>query len=269
MTATYAVTGVASGIGAELARLLKEAGQRVIGFDVHATSVNVDHFIPLDLSDPASIEAAAAQIDIPLHGLCNNAGIPPRIGTEAKILQVNFLGQRQFTQAILPRLQPNASIVIMASRAGHGWRESLAQVKRLAALKGPDQLERFVAEERLDAARCYNLTKEAMIVWTMAVAEEMVQRDLRINSISPGGISTGILDDFKRVFGAQMARNIERARRPGRPDEVARLAAFMLSPDSNWLKGTDVPIDGGMGAFGMADMLDLGTMTFRALEAAR
>ena len=88
----------------------------------------------------------------------------------------------------------------------------------------------------------------------------MVQAGLRINSLSPGGVATDILDDFKRAFGAQMAKNVERAGRPGNPEEIAKIAAFVLSPESNWLKGTDIAIDGGMGAFNQSDMLGLGSL---------
>ncbi len=264
---TYAITGVASGIGAELAEALHEQGHRVIGFDIRETTKNIDQFIALDLNDPTSILTAAAAIDEPLDGLCNNAGLPPREGLEEAILQVNFLGTRAFTNAMLPHLRKGGSIVNMASRAGHGWRDGLEQVKRLAALSRPDQLASFVAQEQIDATRCYNLTKEAVILWTVAEAEAMVQRGLRINSLSPGGIATAILEDFQRVFGAAMARNVERAGRPGNPREVAEVAAFLLSPASHWIKGTDIAIDGGMGAFNMADALGLDAICLPASQA--
>lgn len=260
MASTFAVTGVASGIGAELARILKERGHFVIGLDKRETDRHVDRFIALDLADPGSIDAAAGQIPQGLNGLCNNAGLPPRAGLEATILQVNFLGQRRFTDAVLPALAPGASIVNMASRAGYGWREGMEQVKRLARITGPEVLGRFVAAEGIDATRAYNLSKEAMILWTMAEAEPMIARNLRINSVSPGGVATGILDDFRRAFGPQMARNVERAGRPGKPEEIAQVAAFVLSPDSAWLKGTDIAIDGGMGAFNMSDQMGLGDL---------
>lgn len=254
---TYAVTGVASGIGADLARLLTARGHRVIGLDIRETAENIDRFIALDLNDPESITQAARAIDVPLDGLCNNAGLPPRDGLEETILQVNFLGTRALTQALLPKFRANASIVNMASRAGHGWRDGVEQVKRLGQLRRRDQLPQFVADERLDATRCYNLTKEAVILWTVAETEAMVQRGLRINSLSPGGIATGILGDFKKAFGAKMARNVERAGRPGQPAEIAEIAAFLLDPASNWIKGADIAIDGGMGAFNQADVMDL------------
>lgn len=268
MLRTYAVTGVASGIGAHLAKTLKSQGHKVIGFDIHETSQNVDHFVPLDLNDDVSIRAAAQATPCKLDGLCNNAGLPPRAGMEAAILQVNFLGTRAFTQAMLPHMNTEASIVNMASRAGHGWRDSLDQNKRLAALQHADQVAHFLSVEGIDATRCYNLTKEAIILWTVAIAEQMVARGIRVNSLSPGGISTGILDDFKRAFGEKMARNVARAGRPGTPQEIADIAAFVLSPASNWLKGADIAIDGGMGAFNMADMLGLDAMCLDHQEAA-
>ncbi|MGB7318078.1 MAG: SDR family oxidoreductase, partial [Planktotalea sp.] len=185
------------------------------------------------------------------------AGLPPRDGLEAAILQVNFLGTRAFSNAMLPDLRKGASIVNMASRAGHGWREGFEQVKRLAALTRPEQIASFIATEKIDATRSYNLSKEAVILWTLAESEAMLARGLRINSLSPGGISTGILGDFQRAFGAQMAKNVARAGRPGTPEEIAQIAAFVLSPASGWLKGSDIAIDGGMGAFNLSDAMGL------------
>lgn len=254
---TYAVTGVATGIGADLARVLGRQGHRVIGFDIKDASTSVDCFIPLDLNDPASIAKATAALDEPIDGLCNNAGVAPLPGAQTLILQVNFLGQRDFTNRMLPQIKPGGAIMNMASRAGHAWMENVDQVKRLAALSGPKDLPEFVAREGLDATRCYNLSKEAMILWTQAITEPLFDNDIRAVSLSPGGISTGLLDDFRRAFGDAMARNVERAGRPGRPDEVAEIAAFALSRAAYWMKGIDIPIDGGMGAFNLSDRLEL------------
>lgn len=260
MGRAYAITGVASGIGAELVSILKDAGHTVVGFDRIAPTAPVDHFIEVDLAHHAALRKAAAETPIKLDGLCNNAGVPPRAGQEALILQVNFTGTRAFTQAMLPHLKPGACIVNMASRAGHGWRDHLDQIKALAAIHDMTDISTFVATQNLDATRCYNLSKEAVILWTQAMTEPMIARNLRINSLSPGGVSTGILSDFKRAFGDQMVRNVARAGRPGEAVEIARIAAFMLSPDSHWIKGADIPIDGGMGAFNLSDALGLDTL---------
>lgn len=257
MVATYAVTGCASGIGSELVRILKARGNEVIGFDRRDPGENVDEFIFLDLNDEAAIRNAARSLDFRLDGLCNNAGIPPRPGLESMILQVNFFGTRMFTEEILPCLKPGASIVNVASRAGHGWKDNLEQIRRFMAVKSRDHLERFALDEGLNPARAYNLSKEAMILWSAASTEFLIGRGLRANTLSPGAVATGILDDFRRAFGDGMARNVRRAGRTGTPEEIAQVAAFVLSPESSWLKGTDVAIDGGMGAFALVDNLSL------------
>lgn len=254
-----AVTGVASGIGAELAGLLGAEGHEVIGFDIREASGNVAQFVPLDLNDPASITAAAEAVQGPLDGLCNNAGLPPRDGLEAALLQVNFLGTRQFTQALVPKLAPGGSVVNVASRAGAQWQQNLAQVLRLGAVP-PGGAGAFVAEEGLNATRAYNLSKEAVIAWTLALTEEMIGAGVRVNSISPGAVATGILDDFARAFGDQMARNVARAGRAGTPREIAQVAAFLLSPKAAWIKGVDISIDGGMGGFNRTDAMGLAAM---------
>ncbi len=261
---TYAVTGVVSGIGAELARILKTQGHRVIGFDIQKTDKNVDHFIHLDLNDATSIANAATVIGEPLDGLCNNAGLPPRDGLEEAILQVNFLGTRTFTNAMMPHMRKDASIVNMASRAGQNWREGLEQVKRLALLSDPSQLAAFIALEGIDATRCYNLTKEAVILWTVAESEAMTTRGLRINSLSPAAVATGILVDFQKAFGEKVAINVARAGRAGAPEEIAEIAAFLLSPASNWIKGADIAIDGGIASFVQSDVMGLAALRLKS-----
>ena len=252
----YAVTGVASGIGAELVKILKARGHTVIGFD-KVKAADVDRFIEMDLDDPASIATAAAKVDTPLDGMCNNAGIPPRDGWRALILSVNFLGQRQFLGAMTPHLKPGASVVNMASRAGRDWMANAEQNKRLAALRTKDQLAAFVRAEGLDPTACYNLSKQAMILWTFAMIEPLLAKGVRINALSPAAVETAILDDFKRAFGDKVTANINRAGRAGKPKEIAEIAAFLLSPASHWIKGADIHADGGMGGFNMTDALGL------------
>lgn len=256
MGRTYAVTGVASGIGAELVKILKARGDTVIGFD-KAEATGVDRLIEMNLDDPVSIAAAVAEVDAPLDGVCNNAGIPPRDGWEDLILSVNFLGQRTFLQGMIPHLKSGASVVNMASRAGRDWMANAEQNKRLAALRQKDQLAAFVADEGLNPTTCYNLTKQAMILWTFAMTEPLLAKGIRVNALSPAAVETGILDDFKRAFGDKVADNINRAGRAGEPKEIAEIAAFLLSPESHWIKGADIHADGGMGGFNMTDALGL------------
>ena len=158
---------------------------------------------------------------------------------------------------MLEKLAQGAAIVNTASRAGAMWRDNLEEVKALMALDTPDALPDFVAQRNMDHVRAYNLSKEAVIVLTMAETEALIARGLRMNSVSPAAVSTGILDDFVSAFGERVARNIARAGRAGTPGEVADVIAFLAGPDSRWLKGVDIAIDGGMGAMTQSDQLGL------------
>lgn len=253
----FAVTGVATGIGAELARQLLAAGARVTGFDVTPLEGAAFPCHRIDLADLPAIKPVVEQAQGPFTGLCNNAGLSPRLGRESLILTVNFFAQRAFTQAILPKLTAGASIVNMASRAGARWRDNIEQIKRLFAIDPAKDLDAFIRDEKIDHVRAYNLSKEAMIVWSIAETEAMTARDMRINALCPAAVATGLLDDFAKAFGEQMAKNVVRAGRPGQPEEIAAIAAFLLSPASNWLRGAEISPDGGMGAFAISDALNL------------
>ncbi len=255
----YVVTGVASGIGAALAAQLVARGCRVTGFDVLPLPGAAFPCHVLDLADLASIEPAIAQAAGSFDGLCNNAGVSPRPGQEAAILTINYFAQRAVTRAMLPRLASGASIVNMASRAGARWRENVEQIKRLAALD-PRDVALFAREERIDAVGAYNLSKEALIAWTLAESERMTARGLRINAVCPGAVATGLLSDFAAAFGEAMARNVARAGRPGQPAEIAAVVAFLLDPQSSWLRGAEISPDGGMGAFAASDALGLAAL---------
>ena len=255
----YVVTGVASGIGAALAAQLLARGCRVTGFDVRPPEDAAFPCHAVDLADLGSIEAVVAAAVGSFDGLCNNAGVSPRPGQEAAILTINFFAQRAVTRAMLPKLAPGASIINMASRAGARWRENVEQVKRLAAMD-PRDVAAFVRDERIDAVRAYNLSKEALIAWTLAESEPMTARGLRVNALCPGAVATALLPDFAAAFGDSMARNVARAGRPGQPAEIAAVAAFLLGPDSSWLRGAEISLDGGMGAFATSDALGLAAL---------
>ncbi|CTQ60297.1 SDR family oxidoreductase [Roseibium album] len=251
-----ALTGGSSGIGAEVARKLAELGHEVTAFDISEPQVQVSRWIKADLSDPGSIQAATDAVSGKYDAIINNAGLPPRDGLEEVILKVNWFGLRRFMDGMLDKLEPGAAIVNTASRAGAMWRDNLEEVKALMSLQ-PDELPAFISERGIDATRAYNLSKEAVIVMTMAETENLIARNLRMNSVSPAAVSTGILKDFAAAFGDRMVKNVARAGRPGLPEEVAEVIVFLASPESGWIKGQDVTIDGGMSAMAMSEALEI------------
>ena len=251
-----ALTGGATGIGAAVAARFKQDGHEVTAFDITKPEANVDYWIPTDLSRPESIRDALKQTGGRFDALINNAGLPPRDGLEETILRVNFFGLKHFLDEMLDKLQPGASIVSTASRAGAMWKENLDEVKALIALD-PKDLPTFIANRKIDPVRAYNLSKEAVIVMSMSLTESMLARNFRINSVSPAAVSTGILQDFAAAFGDKVSKNIARVGRAGDPAEIAEVIAFLASNDSRWINGQDIVIDGGMSAIIGSDMMGL------------
>lgn len=251
-----ALTGGAAGIGAALVQKLYDAGHELVVFDVNKPSGPVGQWIEIDLNDPVSITNALAQADGEFDALINNAGLPPRAGLAEKVLRVNFCGFRYFLEGMEDKLSANASIVNTASRAGAMWQQNIEQVKALIACDF-DDIPGLIARFEIDDTRAYNLSKEAVIVYGIAQTERLINKGLRMNSVSPAAISTGILDDFTKAFGAKVQKNIARVGRPGEPEEVADLIHFLISPQSNWIKGQDINIDGGMAACAITDMMEL------------
>ena len=249
-----ALTGGATGIGAETAALLRSAGHHVTSFDIVKPAKNVDHWIKTDLGNAASIKAAVDATTGPFDALINNAGLPPRPGLAEQVLRVNYVGLKMFLDAMLPKMAKGASIVNTASRAGAMWRDNLEQVKALLALN-PADLGAFIRDQNIHATRAYHLSKEAVIVMTMAQTQDMIARGMRMNSVSPAAVSTAIFDDFVTAFGEKVAANIKRAGRAGLPQEVAEVIVFLTSPASHWIKGQDIVVDGGMTSMTTSDAL--------------
>ena len=144
----------------------------------------------------------------------------------------------------------------MASKAGAKWRENAEQVKRLLAL-GPQMVDRFVTEESIDPVRAYDLSKEAVVVWTKAMVDELRPRSIRMNAVSPAAVDTPILGDFMEAFGERASRGVAIAGRAGRPEEIAEVILFLASDEASWVSGCNIECDGGLTA----------TLDARALSA--
>lgn len=241
------VTGAASGIGAETAKTLKARGATVIAVDINEPEGNADQYVRADLSDPASIEAAVKMIPEGIDALCNIAGLPPT-RDRVLVLKVNFLGLRHFTELMIDKLNNPASIVNVASLAGVGWPEAGPQIKNLIALRDFNAVEKICDENGVtqEGGRSYFFTKETLIVWTMMNRWTWRDRGIRMNCVSPGPVETPILPDFLETLGERAEEDMKVMDRPGRPEDIAPVIAFMCSDGSGWIRGANIPCDGGM-----------------------
>uniref|UniRef100_A6VSL1 Short-chain dehydrogenase/reductase SDR n=1 Tax=Marinomonas sp. (strain MWYL1) TaxID=400668 RepID=A6VSL1_MARMS len=244
---TIVVTGVSSGIGADVARLARFHGARVIGVDRNEPSMTLDGFVQIDLGNPTAIDAALAALPEKIDALCNIAGVPGTADAEL-VGRVNYLGLRHLSEALIPRFNQGASIVNVASVLGIEWPDRLEKHKALAGTSYFEEGVTWLKKNPVPQETCYQYFKEALIVWSTQQAFTWFRdHGVRMNCVAPGPVFTPILGDFVSMLGEErVQKDAERMLRPAYSDEVAEVIAFLCSDASCWVCGVNIPVDGGL-----------------------
>lgn len=238
------VTGAASGLGAATATTLAAAGARVFGLDLEsaierAASVDGITYVPTDVTDPTSVEAAvavAAGAGVPLRTVVNCAGIGPSsrilgrqgrhdLGLFATVVQVNLVGTFNV-------LAVAAEQIAATEPDDDGQRGVIVNTASIAAYDGQV------------GQAAYAASKGGVVSLTLAAARDLAQYGIRVCTIAPGIIDTPMLATVSDEFRAGLAAGVPFPQRLGRPDEYARLAMSIIEQD--YLNGEVVRMDGAL-----------------------
>lgn len=243
---TAVIVGGASGIGDKTVERFLADGYRVVVADRNPSPRDVET-IAVDLMDPQSITAAAAQLPERIDVLVNAAGVSGKSGVEAA-LGVNFIGMREFTERAAARMDARSNVVSIASTTGFEWRQRLegaiALIRARNVAEAVAAVKPFLPEGK-ESFEAYNLAKATVIVWTMISSRQLVP-GMRMNSVSPGPTETPLLKDFYDSIGEDQLDPLkEFAGRHGTPEELAAAIAFMASDEASWISGEDLVVDGG------------------------
>lgn len=230
------ITGAGSGIGRATAHAARRAGAHVVGADIGCTDAmsDLDLALALDVSDPDAMAAAVAQI---LKGFGRVDGLVTCAGlsltgsaTEMSLadwdtaLAVNLTGTMLAARAVLPSMVD----------AGRGAIVTLASIYGMTG--GPGNLP-------------YNVTKGGVLQLTRSLAADYGGAGIRANAISPGFIETPMTTMLQGESPVRSAFiNMHLLKRPGRAEEVAKAAIFLLSDDASFITGANIPVDGGFSA---------------------
>jgi 3-oxoacyl-[acyl-carrier protein] reductase len=238
------VTGVASGIGHQLAIQLLAQGVTVVGLDINEAGLNkLDlgagfHPRLLNTADRDAVDALFPKLREafgPIAYLANNAGPPSSAPLSIEEGLAQTAGSVQIMTAAWSKTAPptGAAVVNVASVAG-------------AFSGGPPPA---VVADRIAAAGgigngWYGAGKAAIAGLTRYQAV-MSAGAYRANAVAPGVIETPRIGDL--TSGAYGKLMIERSPlgRLGQPDEVARVITFLLSPAASFVNGITLVIDGG------------------------
>jgi NAD(P)-dependent dehydrogenase (short-subunit alcohol dehydrogenase family) len=242
------VTGCASGIGGHVARQLTDLGAEVVGLDVRRPALQLKEFHEVDLSDPASIDQAAATIGGQVDALFNIAGVSSGIKDPLRVVTINFLGTRQLTEALVPSMPPGSAIANVSSLAASGYRENAGVTAGLldtmTMAEGIEWCQRN--PEPVADGGGYRLSKEAIILYGMANVAALGAKGIRINCTAPGVTDTPILDQLRSAYGQEFLDSFQTPLgRVSEPSEQAAVLVFLNSKAASYITGQVIWVDGG------------------------
>lgn len=222
---TIVVTGAANGIGKSIADHFAGEGARVIGLDLEKGSNVGVEYRQCDVGNFQQVIEVFKQIHNDygeIHVLINNAGI-------SEFKSIWEIEETDWNHVLDTNLK---SVFICSREAARYMTGDIRSIVNMASSRA------FMSEPNTEL---YSASKGGIYALTHALAATLSEKNIRVNSIAPGWIHTGSIEELRDVDHSQHWSG-----RVGRPDDIARACLFLSDSRNSFISGECLTIDGGM-----------------------
>ena len=232
------ITGASGGIGNSITKKLYEAGANILATGTREEKLNIlkenyanIKILKFDISDHEKIEEfvndATEKLGGSLDCIVNNAGITKdnlaiRMTMEewSKVININLTSTFLMSKFAIKKMLKNKSgkIINITSVVGHTGNVGQSN---------------------------YTASKAGIVAMSKSLAIEYAKKNINVNCISPGFISTAMTDKIDEKFKDAIISNIP-ANRLGKPEDVANAVLFLASQSSDYINGETIHVNGGL-----------------------
>jgi NAD(P)-dependent dehydrogenase (short-subunit alcohol dehydrogenase family) len=249
-----AVTGSAGGIGGAIRRRVEAAGHRVVGVDVRDAEVHAD------LSSPAGrdeairgVRAAADGLDglVVAAGIGGSTSAPPSM-----VVRINYFGAVALLRGLHDDLAAGVLRAAVAISSNSATAVPVTDATLVDRCLADDEEGAAAAADGMDGEQVYAHAKLALARTVRRLAVSWAP-DVRVNAVAPGPVLTPLTQAALEhpVTGDLIRQYPVPLGRWGEPEEIAAGVWFLLSPESTWVTGTVLFVDGGTDALLNPDRL--------------
>lgn len=236
---TVLITGGASGMGQACARLLNEAGAKVMIWDRN-THENLFPMIQCDVSSEASVKKALEQTieQMGIPRVCINcAGI---LNARRMVSKEGAMPLDDFKRVIDVNLVGTFNVMRLVAEAMIGLEPLTDSAERGVIINTAS----IAAYEGQIGQLAYSASKGGVVAMTLPAARELAQHGIRVNTIAPGLIATPMLTSMPDEVQANLIATAIYPKRLGQPEEFAALAKHIV--ENQLINGEVIRLDGAI-----------------------